>query len=199
MAITADMVKKLREETGAGVLDCKKALEQTDGDFEAAAEILREKGLAAAAKKSTREAHEGIVGSYIHMGSKVAALVEVNCETDFVARTEEFQTLARDLAMQVVASRPRYVHRNEIPADVLEEERASVAASGEGSGKSADVVEKMIDGKMEKFYAEAVLLDQPFIKDPSKTVGNLITESIAKLGENVVVRRFARIEIGEEL
>jgi elongation factor Ts len=192
------MVKKLREETGAGVLDCKKALEETGGDFEQAAEILRQKGLAAAAKKSTREAHEGMVGSYIHMGAKVAALVELNCETDFVARTEEFQTLARDLAMQVVASRPRFVSREHIPAGVLEQERAA-AAQGEGSGKSAEVREKMIDGKMEKFYQETVLLEQPFIKDPSKSVGNLITESVAKLGENIVVRRFARLEIGEEL
>jgi elongation factor Ts len=193
------MVKKLREETGAGVLDCKKALEQTDGDFEQAAEILRQKGLAAAAKKSTREAHEGIVGSYIHMGAKVAALVELNCETDFVARTDEFQTLARDLAMQVVASRPRYVHRQDIPADVLEQERASITAQGEVSNKPTDVVDKMIDGKMEKFYQETVLLEQPYIKDPGKSVGDLITASVAKLGENIVVRRFARFEIGEEL
>jgi elongation factor Ts len=181
------------------VLDCKKALEQTDGDFEQAAEILRQKGLAAAAKKSTREAHEGIVGSYIHMGAKVAALVELNCETDFVARTDEFQTLARDLAMQVVASRPRYVHRQDIPADVLEQERASITAQGEVSNKPTDVVDKMIDGKMEKFYQETVLLEQPYIKDPGKSVGDLITASVAKLGENIVVRRFARFEIGEEL
>lgn len=199
MVISADMVKKLREETGAGVLDCKRALEQTDGDFEQAAEILRQKGLAAAAKKSTREAHEGIVGSYIHMGAKVAALVELNCETDFVARTDEFQTLARDLAMQVVASRPRYVHRQDIPADVLEQERASITAQGEVSNKPTDVVDKMIDGKMEKFYQETVLLEQPYIKDPGKSVGDLITASVAKLGENIVVRRFARFEIGEEL
>lgn len=199
MAITAEMVKKLREETGAGVLDCKKALEETGGNFEQAAEILRQKGLAAAAKKSTREANEGMIGSYIHMGAKVAAIVELNCETDFVARTEEFQTLARDLAMQVVASRPRFVSREHIPADVLEQERAAAAAQSEGSGKSAEVREKMIDGKMEKFYQEMVLLEQPFIKDPSKSVGNLITESVARLGENIIVRRFARLEINEEL
>lgn len=199
MAITAEMVKKLREETGAGVLDCKKALEETGGNFEQAAEILRQKGLAAAAKKSTREANEGMIGSYIHMGAKVAAIVELNCETDFVARTEEFQTLARDLAMQVVASRPRFVSREHIPADVLEQERTAAAAQGEGSGKPAEVREKMIDGKMEKFYQETVLLEQPFIKDPSKSVGNLITESVARLGENIIVRRFARLEINEEL
>lgn len=197
MAISAEMVKQLREETGAGVLDCKKALEQTNGDFAAATEILRQKGLAAAAKKATRETKEGLIGSYIHMGAKVAALVELNCETDFVARTEQFQTLARDLAMQVVAANPRFVRREEVPAAEVEQQRAALAAQIASDGKSADMVERIVDGKMDKFYQEIVLLDQPFIKDPSVTVGELVTQAVAKVGENIAVRRFARFEVGE--
>lgn len=191
------MVKQLREETGAGVLDCKKALEQTNGDFAAATEILRQKGLAAAAKKATRETKEGLIGSYIHMGAKVAALVELNCETDFVARTEQFQTLARDLAMQVVAANPRFVRREDVPAAEVEQQRAALAAQIASDGKSADMVERIVDGKMDKFYQEIVLLDQPFIKDPSVTVGELVTQTVAKVGENIAVRRFARFEVGE--
>lgn len=197
MAISAEMVKQLREETGAGVLDCKKALEQTNGDFAAATEILRQKGLAAAAKKATRETKEGLIGSYIHMGAKVAALVELNCETDFVARTEQFQTLARDLAMQVVAANPRFVRREDVPAAEVEQQRAALAAQIASDGKSADMVERIVDGKMDKFYQEIVLLDQPFIKDPSVTVGELVTQTVAKVGENIAVRRFARFEVGE--
>ncbi len=196
MATSAEMVKELRAITGAGVLDCKKALDEFNGDFEKAAESLRQKGLAAAAKKASREANEGIVGSYIHMGAKVAALVEVNCETDFVARTDDFQTLAKDLAMQVVAARPVYVSREEIPADVIASERNTFTAELKDSGKPAEVIERILDGKMEKFYQEAVLVDQPFIKDGNVTVGDLIKQSIARLGENVVVRRFVRYEIG---
>jgi elongation factor Ts len=190
------MVKELRALTGAGVLDCKKALEEYDGDFEKAAESLRQKGLAAAAKKASREANEGIIGSYIHMGARVAALVEVNCETDFVARTDDFQALAKDLAMQVVAARPLYVRREEIPADVVSAERNAVADEVKSSGKPADVIDRIVDGKMEKFYQESVLFDQPFIKDGNITIGDLVKQSIAKLGENIVVRRFARFEIG---
>lgn len=197
MATSAEMVKQLRELTGAGVLDCKKALDQTNGDFEKAAEMLREKGLAAAAKKATREAHEGLIGSYVHMGSKVAALVELNCETDFVARTEHFQTLARDLAMQIVASKPLYVRREDIPATALEQERAGFAAQAADSGKSAEVIQRIVDGKMEKFYQDNCLLEQAFIKDPDMTVGDLITQAVAKLGENIIIRRFARLEIGD--
>ena len=196
MATSAEMVKELRAMTGAGVLDCKKALDETNGDFEKAAESLRQKGLVAAAKKADRQAEEGIVGSYIHMGAKVAALVEVNCETDFVARTDDFQALAKDLAMQVVAARPLYVRREDIPADVLAAERSTFADEVKDSGKPAEVIERILDGKMEKFYQEAVLLDQPFIKDGNVTIGDLIKQSIARLGENVIVRRFVRYEIG---
>lgn len=197
MAVTADMVKELRTATGAGVLECKKALEAAGGDFDKAATALREKGLAAAAKKASREAKEGLVGSYVHMGSKVAALVEVNCETDFVARTEAFQELAKDLAMQVVAARPLYVRREEIPAEVLEEERAIYRSQTADSGKPEQIIERIVDGKLDKYYQEVCLLEQPFIKDGSYSVGELVTQSIAKLGENIVVRRFARIEVGE--
>ncbi|MCS7055603.1 MAG: translation elongation factor Ts [Thermoflexales bacterium] len=196
MAITSEMIKQLREATGAGVLDCKKALEQANGDFEKATEILRQKGLAAAAKKAERAANEGIIGSYVHMGAKVAALVELNCETDFVARTEAFQTLARDLAMQVVASRPLYTRREEIPAADLERERAAYTAQLADSGKPDDVVQRIVEGKLEKFYQETCLLEQPFIKDPNLTVGDLVKQAVAKLGENIVVRRFARLEVG---
>lgn len=197
LAVTADMVKELRTATGAGVLECKKALEAAGGDFDKAATALREKGLAAAAKKASREAKEGLVGSYVHMGSKVAALVEVNCETDFVARTEAFQVLAKDLAMQVVAARPLYVRREEIPAEVLEEERAIYRSQMADSGKPDQIIERIVDGKLDKYYQEVCLLEQPFIKDGSYSVGELVTQSIAKLGENIVVRRFARIEVGE--
>jgi elongation factor Ts len=190
------MVKELRTLTGAGVLDCKKALEEHDGDFEKAAESLRQKGLAAAAKKASREANEGMIGSYIHMGARVAAMVEVNCETDFVARTDDFQALAKDLAMQVVAARPLYVRREEIPADVIAAERNTFVDEVKNSGKPADVIDRIVDGKMEKFYQESVLFDQPFIKDGNITIGDLVKQSIAKLGENIVVRRFARFEIG---
>jgi elongation factor Ts len=190
------MVKQLRELTGAGVLDCKKALDQTNGDFDKAAALLREKGLAAAAKKATREAKEGLIGSYVHMGAKVAALVEVNCETDFVARTEQFQALVKDLAMHVVASRPRYVRREDIPAAELEEERAKFMAQVADSGKPAEVLAKIVDGKLEKYYEDNCLMEQPFIKDPNATIADVITQAIAKLGENIVVRRFSRLEIG---
>lgn len=194
--ITAEMVKLLREATNAGVLDCKKALTETNGDFEAAAEVLRKKGLAAAAKKASREANEGVVGSYIHTGARVASLVEVNCETDFVARTDQFQQLARDLAMHVTAARPSWVSRTEVPAEVMEKEREIYRDQMAGSGKPPQVVEKIIDGKLDKFYSESCLLEQAFIKDPNVTIQDLLTNSIAALGENIKVRRFARLEIG---
>ncbi|GIV76153.1 translation elongation factor Ts [Litorilinea aerophila] len=194
--ITAAMVKELREATNAGVLDCKKALSEANGDFEAAVEILRKKGLSTAAKKSGRETHEGIIGSYVHAGSKVASLVELACETDFVARTEQFQQLARDLAMQVVASRPRYVSREEIPAEEIEREKAIYREQLADSGKPAEIIEKIIEGKLEKWFAEVCLLEQPFVKDPDKTVQDLLVDNIAALGENIRVNRFARLEIG---
>lgn len=196
--ITAHMVKELRERTGAGVLDCKKALAEAGGDMERAAEILREKGLADAAKRVGREANEGVIGSYVHAGSRVAALVELNCETDFVARTDEFQALAHDLAMQVVAARPLYVSPEDIPPEVLERERAIYRAQVAGSGKPEQVVERIVEGKLEKFLDEVCLMRQPFIKDDSITVGDLIRQAMARLGENIVVRRFARLAVGEE-
>lgn len=198
MAISAEMIKELRAQTGAGVLDCKKALEESNGDFDKAADTLRHKGLAAAAKKASREANEGLIGTYVHTGSKVAGMVEVNCETDFVARTDAFQALVRDLAMQVVAARPLYVRREDIPADVMAAKQAEFMAEMADSGKPADIVERIVAGKADKYFQETLLLEQPFIKDPSVTIGDLITQSIAKLGENIKVRRFARLEVGED-
>ena len=196
MEITAQMVKDLRQATGAGVLDCRKTLEAAGGDFNKATEMLREKGLAAAAKKSTREAKEGLVGHYIHTGSKVAAMVEVNCESDFVARTEDFQTLCRDLAMQVVAARPQWVRIEDIPAEIVEQERQTYQAQVLDANKPPEIIAKIIDGKFAKFYEEHCLLEQAFIKDESVKIKDMINAAIAKLGENVVVRRFARLEVG---
>jgi len=190
------MVKELRQATGAGVLDCKEALQVSEGDFDRAATYLREKGLAAAAKRSQREADEGLIGSYVHAGSKVAALVELNCETDFVARTDEFQELAHDLAMQVVAAKPLYLNREAVPQSVVEEELSVYRAQMADSGKPAQIVERIVQGKLDKFYEEVVLLEQPFIKDPSFTVGELVQKTNARLGENLIVRRFVRFEVG---
>ncbi|MCL7453166.1 MAG: translation elongation factor Ts [Anaerolineae bacterium] len=190
------MVKELREATGAGVLDCKEALKESGGDIEQAVSYLREKGMAAAAKRSEREADEGLIGSYIHAGNRVAGLVEVNCETDFVARTEEFQQLAHDLAMQVVAAKPTYLKREDVPSQVLEEEKAIYRAQMADSGKPENIVERIVEGKLQKFYEENCLMEQPFIKDPSVTVGELVKQKNALLGENIVVRRFARLEVG---
>ncbi len=195
--ITAQMVKDLRQETGAGVLDCKQALEIHGGDFEMAATWLREKGIAAAAKRSEREAREGIIGSYIHAGSKVAALVELNCETDFVARTPEFNELAHDLAMQVVAAKPLYLSPETVPAEALEERKAFFQAEIEQSGKTGQVAERIMAGKLQKFTEENCLLLQPYIKNPDLTVGELVKQKSSAFGENLVVRRFARLEVGE--
>lgn len=195
MEITAQMVKDLRAATGAGVMDCRKALEATDGDTVMATEVLKEKALASAAKKVDRETHEGLIGSYVHMGSKVAALVEVNCESDFVARTEEFQALCKDLAMQVVATRPTWVSIEDVPADEVARLRAEFRAETP-AGKPEAVVEKIVEGKLAKFYEENCLLEQPFIKDDGTKVRDLIKGKVGKLGENIVVRRFARLEIG---
>lgn len=194
--ITAEMVKNLREATNAGVLDCKKALSETAGDFEAAVEILRKKGLATAAKKASREANEGIIGTYVHGGSKIATLVEVNCETDFVARTEQFQQLAKDLAMHVTAARPLWVNREDVPGDTIDKEKEIYREQMAGSGKPAHVIEKIVDGKLDKWYSEVVLMEQPFIKDSDVVIKDLITSSIAALGENIKVRRFSRLEVG---
>jgi elongation factor Ts len=195
--VSAAQVRTLREQTGAGMMDCKRALSESGGDLEKAVVYLREKGLAAAAKRSARVASEGVVASYIHAGGKIGVLIEVNCETDFVARTPEFQVLAKDLAMQVAAASPRWVRREEIAADTIEAERKIYRAQASGSGKPAAVIEKIVDGKLVKFFADTCLLEQPFIKDPQQTVGQLVTDAIAMIGENVVVRRFARFQLGE--
>lgn len=195
--ISAQAVKELREATNAGILDCKKALNESNGDFDLAVEILRKKGLSSAAKKASRETNEGIVGHYIHPGSKLASLVELNCETDFVARTEQFQDLARDLAMHVVAARPSYLRREEIPADVVAREKEIYREQMANSGKPAHVLDKIIEGKLDKWYSEVCLLEQGFVKDPDTNIQQLLTQAIAKLGENVKVSRFARIAIGE--
>jgi len=195
--ITAQMVKELRELTGAGMMDCKNALAETKGEMEAAVDALRKRGLAAAAKKAGRVTAEGAVGSYIHAGGKIGVLVEVNCETDFVARTDDFQALVRDIAMQIAAADPRFVRREEVTPEALEHERAIFREQALASGKPEKVVERIVEGKMEKYYSEFVLLEQPFVKDPDKTVGQLIAEKVGKIGENIQVRRFARYKLGE--
>lgn len=195
--ITAQMVKELREATSAGVLDSKKALEETNGDFEKAIEILRKKGLATAAKKAGRDTNEGTIGYYIHAGAKQAGMVELNCESDFVARTERFQQLARDLAMHVVASRPIYVSREQVPADLVESEKDIYRAQMASSGKPAQVIDRIVEGKLDKWLGEICLLEQPFVKNPDVSIQNLLVDSVAALGENIRVNRFARLAIGE--
>lgn len=197
MEISAAAVKELRERTGAGILDCKWALGEAQGDFERAVDLLREKGIAAAARRSGRAASEGQVVSYIHTGGKIGVLLELNCETDFVARTPEFTGLARDLAMHVAAMAPQYVRREEVPPDVLEREKKVLRAQAEGSGKPPAVVEKMVGGRLEKFYQEVCLEEQPFVKDPDRPVGDVIKSVASVVGENVVVRRFTRYLLGE--
>ena len=201
--VTAGAVKALREKTGAGMMECKKALIEADGNEERANEILRERGLASAKKKEGRVAAEGVVGSYIHMGGKVGVLVEVNCETDFVARGEEFQQLVKDIAMHIAAAEPRYVAREEVTADVLDKEREIARAQAKNDPKNANkpeqVMDKIVEGRLNKFYEEFVLLDQPFIKEPAQTVGEMVTEKVAKTGEKITVRRFARYKMGEGL
>ena len=201
--ITAAGVKSLREKTGAGMMECKNALTEAGGNEEQAIELLRKRGLASAKKKEGRVAAEGAVGSYIHMGGKVGVLVEVNCETDFVARTDEFQSLIKDIAMHVAAAEPRYVSREEVPADAIEKEREIARAQAKNDPKNAGkpdmVIDKIVEGRLNKFYEEAVLLDQPFVKDPAKTVGDLLTEKVSKTGERITVRRFARYKMGEGL
>ena len=201
--ITAAGVKSLREKTGAGMMECKNALAEAGGNEEQAIELLRKRGLASAKKKEGRVAAEGAVGSYIHMGGKVGVLVEVNCETDFVARTDEFQSLIKDIAMHVAAAEPRYVSREEVPADAVDKEREIARAQArndpKNEGKPDMVIDKIVEGRLNKFYEEAVLLDQPFVKDPAKTVGDLLNEKVAKTGERITVRRFTRYKMGEGL
>ena len=199
--VSAGAVKALREKTGAGMMDCKKALNEADGNEERAIEILRERGLASAKKKEGRVASEGVVGSYIHMGGKVGVLVEVNCETDFVARGEEFQQLVKDIAMHIAAAEPRYVSRDEVTGDVLDKEREIARAQAKNDPKNASkpdqVIDKIVEGRLNKFYEEFVLLDQPFIKEPAQTVGEMVTERVAKTGEKITIRRFSRYKMGE--
>jgi elongation factor Ts len=198
LKITTAIIKELREETGAGVLDCRNALQEAGGDFDKAVEYLRQKGLAAVAKRVDRAANEGAIGSYVHAGSRVAALVEVNCETDFVARTDDFLALAHDLAMQVVATRPKYLLPEDVPAEVIEAEKEKYLAQMEGSGKPDHVLDKIIEGKLQKYYQEVCLMQQTFIKDEDLTVQDVVTQAAAKMGENIVLRRFVRFELGEE-
>ena len=201
--VTAAAVKSLREKTGAGMMECKKALIEADGNEERANEILRERGLASAKKKEGRVAAEGVVGSYIHMGGKVGVLVEVNCETDFAARSEEFQQLVKDIAMHIAAAEPRYVSRAEVTAGTLDKEREIARAQAKNDPKNANkpdqVIDKIIEGRLNKFYEEFVLLDQPFIKAPEKTVGELVTEKVSAIRETITIRRFSRYKMGEGL
>ena len=194
--ISSDTVKELREKTGAGIMDCKRALADSGGDLEKAIDLLRQKGLSAAAKKASREAKEGLVSSYIHGGGKIGVLVEVNCETDFVARNSEFQELVKDIAMQIAASNPSYVRREDVPADLLERERSIYKIQAKESGKPEHVLDKIVEGKVEKFYLETCLLEQPFIKDPSVTINDMVQQKIAKIGENIIVKRFTRYQLG---
>ncbi len=197
MAITAKEVKELRDRTGAGMMECKNALTETGGDMEAAIDLLRARGAAKAAKRAGREAAEGVVGSYVHMGGKIGVLVEVNCETDFVARNDDFQQLVRDVAMHIAAANPTAVSRADVPAEVAERERAVYLEQMRESGKPEHIWEKIVDGKMEKFFAESTLLEQPFVKNPDQTVGDMITEASAKTGEKIEVRRFTRYALGD--
>src|SRR5499433_3547694 len=197
MEIPARLVKELRDRTNAGFSDCRNALVEANGDIEKAIDVLRKKGQAAAAKKATREATEGLIGHYIHAGGKIGVIVEVNCESDFVARTEAFQQLCHDVAMHIAAVDPRYVRREDVTPEMLEKEREIYAAQARATGKPEPVIQKIVQGKMEKFYEESCLYEQHFIKDETVTIGEKITQAIAKLGENITIRRFARFKVGE--
>jgi elongation factor Ts len=195
--ISATQVKDLRERTGAGMMECKKALEETDGDLEKAIDVLRSRGAAKAAKREGKETREGAIGSYVHMGGRIGVLVEVNCETDFVARTDDFQQLVRDLAMHVAAAKPLAVSVDELPADVVERERGVYREQVRNEGKPDHLADRIVEGKMKKFHQESVLLEQPFVKDPDKSISQLVTEVSARTGERISVRRFARFGIGD--
>jgi elongation factor Ts len=197
MAVTTAMVKELRERTGAGMMDCKNALVDADGDMDKAIAWLREKGLAAAAKKAGRIAAEGIVDSYIHMGGKVGVLVEVNCETDFVAKTDQFKELAHDVAMHIAAAKPEFLASEDVPTDNLEKEKEILRAQALNEGKPEKIVERMVEGRVAKYYKEVCLLEQDFVKDPGKTIMDLITDATVSIGEKISIRRFARFERGE--
>lgn len=195
--VTAQMVKELREITGAGMMDCKRALEEAGGNFERAQEILREQGLASAQKKRGRAAGEGLIHAYIHHGGRVGVLVEVNCETDFVARTEDFQELVHNIALQIAATAPLYVRRDQVPAEIIEKERALLEQEAKAEGKPEQVVARIVEGRLDKFLADICLEEQPYIRDDKMTVGQLVAEAIARLGENIRIRRFVRYELGQ--
>jgi elongation factor Ts len=197
LQISASLVKQLRDQTGAGMMECKAALQEANGNIEEATTILRKRGMAQASKKTGRATSEGLIGSYLHMGGRIGVLVELNCESDFVARTEDFQTLLKEIALQVAAVNPQYARREDVPAEVLDRERAIYRAQMENSGKPPQVIDKIVEGKLGSFYEQAVLLDQPSIRDPKSTVGQLIQTAIAKMGENIGVRRFVRFEVGK--
>ena len=197
MEISAAQVKKLREMTGAGMMECKAALTEAKGDLEEAMTILRKRGLAQATKKAGRSTNEGVIGHYIHMGGKIGVLVEVNCESDFVARTDDFQGMVKEIAMHIAAASPLYVRREEVPAEIVERERGIYRAQMEGQNKPQQVIDKIIEGKLNSFYEQVCLLDQPSIRDPKVTIGQLVQATIAKLGENIAVPRFARFKLGE--
>ena len=199
MSITAAMVKELREKSGVGIMDCKEALAATNGSIEEAQDYLRKKGLQAAAKRAERSTREGSVGSYIHGGGRLGVMIEVNCETDFVARTDDFQELVHDLAMQVAASNPLYPTRDDVPEEVVVKERQILEEQAQASGRPAQAIAKMVEGRLNKYFQEICLLDQPFVKDPSMSVGDIITAKIAKTGENITVSRFVRFQLGEAL
>ena len=197
MQITAQMVKELRDQTGAPMMDCKMALGESDGDVERAVDYLRQKGMASAEKKAGRETAEGLVGSYIHAGGRIGVLLEVNCETDFVARTDDFQELVKDIAMHVEAASPRFVRREEVTDEILDRERKIYREQALESGKPENIVDRIVEGKMEKFFGETGLLEQPFVKDPDVTVQELVASMVGKLGENIQVRRFSRFQLGD--
>lgn len=197
MEITAAMVKELREKTGAGMMDCKRALTDANGDLERAQEVLRERGLASAAKKSGRVAAEGLVEAYIHGAGRIGVLVEVNCETDFVAKNDDFRNLVKDIAMHIAASSPQYVRREEVPVEVIEKEREILRAQTLNEGKPANIVDKIVEGRIDKFVKDICLMEQPFVKDPDKTVDMVVREKIAHIGENISIRRFTRFVVGE--
>ena len=197
--ISASMVKELRQMTGAGMMDCKRALQETNGDMDKAVELLREKGLAAAAKKAGRIAAEGIVDSYIHMGGKIGVLVEVNCETDFVAKTDEFKAFVRDIAMHIAAANPQYLSKDDVPEDVIAKEKEILKAQALNEGKPEKIAEKIVEGRIEKYFKEVCLLEQPFVKDPDKSIQDYVNEQIATIGEKISIRRFVRYQMGEGL
>lgn len=197
--ITAEMVKTLREKTGAGIMECKSALNEAGGNFDKAVDILRKKGIASASKKIGRTAAEGVIEAYIHAGSKIGVMVEINCETDFVARTSDFKMFAKDIAMQIAAANPLYVDRESVPAEIVAKEKEIYAEQSKASGKPAAVIEKMVQGKLDKFYKEVCLVEQSYIRDPNVVIGDLLKSMIAKVGENIIIRRFTRYQIGETI